>query len=87
VGPFIGPALIYVQMEVFRTALFLQYFITAAMAVAFIVVLLKLPSGVVGLIRHEAHQVRAAPLRNGIRVAIIVLVQVAVFYAIWKVSQ
>lgn len=86
-GPFIGATLIYVQLEVFRTALFLQYFIAAITAAAFIFVLLKLPGGVVGLIKHEAAQVRAAPVKNGIRVALIILLNVAVFYLIWEFSQ
>lgn len=85
-GPFIGAAIIYIQLEVFRTALFLQYFVAAVTAVAFVVVLLKLPDGLVGLIRHEAAAIRRDPLRNGIRVAIVVAVNVAVFYWIWRLS-
>lgn len=86
-GPFIGAAIIYVQLEVFRTALFLQYFVAALSAMAFIFVLLKMPAGLVGLIEHEAQRVRENPVRHGIRIAISLAVQVAIFYAIWRFSQ
>lgn len=86
-GPFIGAAIIYVQLEVFRTALFLQYFIAAITAVAFIIVLLKLPDGLVGVIKHEAEGVRRAPLRGGIRGALIIAVNVVVLYGIWRLSR
>lgn len=86
-GPFIGAAIIYIQLEVFRTALFMQYFVAALSAVLFIFVLLKMPNGLVGLIEHEAQRVREDPVRNGIRVALTIGVQVAIFYAIWRFSQ
>jgi len=86
-GPFIGAAIMYVQVEVFRTALFLQYIAAAMTAIAFIVVLLKLPDGLVGLIKHEAEVVRRAPLRGSIRVATIIAIKVVVTYAIWRLSQ
>lgn len=86
-GPFVGAAIIYVQLEVFRTALLLQYVLAALSAAAFIFILLKVPGGLVDIVRHEAAAVRAAPLRNGIRVTVVVLVQVAVFAAIWRWSS
>jgi branched-chain amino acid transport system permease protein len=86
-GPFVGAAIIYVQLEVFRTALLLQYVLAAASAAAFIVILLKVPGGLVDIIRHEAAAVRAAPMRKGPRVAVLLLVQVVVLVAIWRWSS
>lgn len=86
-GPFLGAAIIFVQQEVFRTALFFQYVLVALSAAAFIVILLKVPGGLVDIVRHEAAAVRRAPLIHGTRVAAIVLVQVAVLTLIWRLSS
>lgn len=85
-GPFLGAGIIYVQLEVFRTALFLQYFIAAVSAIAFVVILLKLPGGLVELVKHEARRVREDPLKQGLRVFVTIAVQVAFFYWIWRIS-
>lgn len=81
-GPFLGAAVIYLQQEVFRSAIFLQFFVAAIAAVLFLFVLLKMPGGLVGLARHEAALVRQDPLRNGPRAALLLGVQIGLFYAI-----
>jgi ABC-type branched-subunit amino acid transport system permease subunit len=83
-GPFLGAGIVYVQLEVFRTALVLQYVLAALSAAAFVFILLKIPGGLVAIVQHEAAAVRADPIRGGIRVAVIVLLQVVVFAAIWR---
>jgi branched-chain amino acid transport system permease protein len=83
-GPFLGAGIVYVQLEVFRTALVLQYVLAALSAAAFVFILLKIPGGLVAIVQHEAAAVRADPVRNGIRVAVIVLLQIVVFAAIWR---
>lgn len=82
-GPFIGAGIIYIQQEVLRTALVLQYLLMALSAALFVWILLNAPGGLVQIIRHEAAQVRADPRRHGPRVAIVVLAQVALFVGIW----
>ncbi|MBW3561695.1 MAG: branched-chain amino acid ABC transporter permease [Actinobacteria bacterium] len=85
-GPFLGAGIIFVQLEVFRTALFLQYFIAAASALAFVVILLVVPGGLVDIVRHEAHRIKEDPLKQGLRVFLLVAAQVAFFYIIWRIS-
>jgi ABC-type branched-subunit amino acid transport system permease subunit len=86
-GPFLGAGIVYLQLEVFRTALLLQYVLAALSAAAFIFILLKIPGGLVDIVRHEAASIRSAPLKNGIRVTVVLLVQVLVFVAIWRWSS
>ncbi len=85
-GPFLGASVIYLQQEVFRTAVFLQYFVSALAAVLFLYVLLKAPpgraGGLVEIARHQAALIRAEPRRHGPRVALALGVQLACFYAI-----
>lgn len=82
-GPFIGAAIIYVQLEVLRTALVLQYVLAAVSAAAFVAILLFVPGGLVQIFRHEAEKVRQDPWHHGPRVAISVLLQVALFAGLW----
>lgn len=83
-GPFIGAALIYVQQEVLRTALVLQYVLAAASAALFVWILLNAPGGLVEIIRSEAGQVRAEPRRHGPRVAATVVGQVVFFVLLYR---
>ncbi len=86
-GPLVGATVIYLQQEVFRTAVFLQFFIAAVAAALFLFVVLQAPGGLVQIARYELEQARRDPRRVVPRLAAVLLVNVVIIWAVVRFAS
>lgn len=86
-GPLLGASVIYLQQEVFRTALFLQFFVAAIAALLFLFVVLQAPGGLVEIGRHELARAREHPRRHVPRLVATVVINVGILVAIVRYAS